>query len=206
MSLANRIKSRRDILHMSQKQLATQLGYQPECGTIYKLETGKTKLPVDKLCKLAEVLETTPNWLLGWEGGGVCENVEISTSTAVSEHTTAATLTVHPSDDPTSEAVGTTSVSTPNLNANALLAVKSTSSSLSHTIGKGDTVILSKVGKVRNTSIVLADVGDTVDFRRVLISDDVTLLIADDKDIKPVPLTASTKLYGTALEIRKVLT
>ena len=68
MSLANRIKSRRDILHMSQKQLATQLGYQPECGTIYKLETGKTKLPVDKLCKLAEVLETTPNWLLGWGG------------------------------------------------------------------------------------------------------------------------------------------
>ena len=202
MSLANRIKSRRDILHMSQKQLATQLGYQPECGTIYKLETGKTKLPVDKLCKLAEVLQTTPNWLLGWGG----ENVEISTSTAVSEHTTAAALTVHPSDDPTSEAVGTTSVSTPNLNANALLAVKSTSNSLSPTIGKGDTVILSKVGRVRNTSIVLADVGGTVDFRRVLISDDVTLLIADDKDIKPVPLTASIKLYGTALEIRKVLT
>ena len=105
MSLSNRIKSRRDTLHMSQKQLATQLGYQPECGTIYKLETGKTKLPVDKLCKLAEVLETTPNWLLGWGGG---ENVEISTSTAVPEHASAATLTVHPSDDPTSEAVGTT--------------------------------------------------------------------------------------------------
>ena len=203
MSLSNRIKSRRDTLRMSQKQLATQLGYQPECGTIYKLETGKTKLPVDKLCKLAEILQTTPNWLLGWGGG---ENVEISTSTAVPEHTTAATLTVHLSDDPMSEAIGTTSVSTPNLNANALLAVKSTSDGLSPTIRKGDTVILSKVGKVRNTSIVLADVGDTVDFRRVLISDDVTLLIADDKNIKPVPLTASTKLYGTALEIRKVLT
>lgn len=205
MSLANRIKSRRDILHMSQKQLATQLGYQPECGTIYKLETGKIKLPVDKLCKLAEILETTPNWLLGWGRGGG-ENVEISTSTAVSGRATAATLTVHPSDDPTSEAIGTTPVLTPNLNATDLLAVKSTSNSLSPTISKGDAVILSKVGKVRNTSIVLADVGGTVDFRRVLISDDVTLLIADDKDIKPVPLTASTKLYGTALEIRKVIT
>lgn len=202
MCLANRIKSRRDFLHMSQKQLATQLGYQPECGTIYKLETGKTKLPVDKLCKLAEILKTTPNWLLGWGG----ENVEISTSAAVSVRTTAAALTVHPSDDPTSEAMGTTSVSTPSCNTTDLLAVKSTSNSLSPTIGKGDTVILSKVGKVRNTSIVLADVGGTVDFRRVLISDDVTLLIADDKAIKPVPLTASTKLYGTALEIRKVIT
>ena len=204
MSLSNRIKSRRDTLRMSQKQLATQLGYQPECGTIYKLETGKTKLPVDKLCKLAEVLKTTPNLLLGWEGGG--ENVEISTSTATSEHASASTLTVHPSDDPTSEAIGTTSVSTPSRSTIDLLAVKSTSNSLSPTIGEGDTVILSKVGKVRNTSIVLADVGGSVDFRRVLISDDVTLLIADDKDIKPVPLTASTKLYGTALEIRKVLT
>ena len=203
MSLSNRIKSRRDTLRMSQKQLATQLGYQPECGTIYKLETGKTKLPVDKLCKLAEVLQTTPNWLLGWGGG---ENVENSTSTAVSERTTAATLTVHSSDDPTSEAIGTTSVSTPSRSTTDLLAVKSTSNSLSPTIEEGDTVILSKAGKVRNTSIVLADVGDTVDFRRVLISDDVTLLIADDKDIKPVPLTASTKLHGTAVEIRKVLT
>ena len=203
MSLANRIKSRRDILHMSQKQLATRLGYQPECGTIYKLETGKTKLPVDKLCKLAEVLQTTPNWLLGWGGG---ENVEISTSTAVSERTTAATLTVHPSDNPTSEAVGTTPVSTPSRSTTDLLAVKATSDSLAPTISKEDIVILSKSGKVRNTSIVLADVGSSADFRRVLISDDVTLLIADDKDIKPVPLTASTQLYGTAVEIRKVIT
>ena len=203
MNLANRIKSRRDTLHMSQKQLATQLGYQPECGTIYKLETGKTKLPVDKLCKLAEILETTPNWLLGWGGG---ENVEISTSTATSKPASPATLSLHLSDNPMSEAIGTVPISLTGLSATDLLAVKSTSDSLSPTIGEGDTVILSKSGKVRNTSIVLADIGDTADFRRVLISDDVTLLIADDKDIKPVPLTASTKLYGTAIEIRKVIT
>ena len=203
MNLANRIKSRRDTLHMSQKQLATQLGYQPECGTIYKLETGKTKLPVDKLCKLAEILETTPNWLLGWGGG---ENVEISTSAATSEHPSPATLSLHLSDNPMSEAVGTVPISPTGLNATDLLAVKSTSDCLSPTISKGDTVILSKSGKVRNTSIVLVDMGNTADFRRVLISDDVTLLIADNKDIKPVPLTASTKLYGTAVEIRKVIT
>ena len=203
MHIGDRIKERRVCLGIPQSDISRVLGYHPSGNSIYKFENGVNKVPSDKLCKLAEILKTTPNWLLGWGGG---ENVEISTSTAVSEHATAATLTVHLSDDPTSEAIGTTSVSTPNLNANALLAVKSTSNSLSPTIGKGDTVILSKVGRVRNTSIVLADVGDTVDFRRVLISDDVTLLIADDKDIKPVPLTASTKLYGTALEIRKVLT
>ena len=203
MSLANRIKSRRDILHMSQKQLATQLGYQPECGTIYKLETGKTKLPVDKLCKLAEILETTPNWLLGWGGG---ENVEISTPTAVSEPASSTSLSLRLSDNPMSEAVGAVPISLTGFSATNLLAVKSTSDSLSPTIDRGDTVILSKSGKVRNTSIVLADVDGTTDFRRVLISDDVTLLIADDKDIKPVPLTASTKLYGVAIEIRKVIT
>ncbi|EEU03760.1 hypothetical protein GCWU000322_00060 [Eubacterium saphenum ATCC 49989] len=189
---------------MSQKQLATQLGYQPECGTIYKLETGKTKLPVDKLCKLAEILETTPNWLLGWGGGG--ENVEISTPATVSEPASAATLSLHLSDDPTSEAVGAVLVSSTGLSATDLLAVKSTSDSLAPTVGEGDTVILSESGRVRNTSIVLANIGDTADFRRVLISDDVTLLIADDKDIKPVPLTANTKLYGTVVEIRKVIT
>lgn len=203
MGLTDRIKSRRVELRMSQKELGELLGYSPNNNYFYKIERGSKGLPLNKLCKLAEVLETTPNWLLGWGGG---ENVEISTSTAVSDRAAAATLTVHPSDDPTSEAIGTTSVSTPNLNATDLLAVKSTSNSLSPTIEEGDTVILSKAGKVRNTSIVLADVGSSADFRRVLISDDVTLLIADDKDIKPVPLTASTKLYGTALEIRKVIT
>ena len=97
-------------------------------------------------------------------------------------------------------------VSQSNATLNDLLAVESTSDSLSPTIAKGDIVLLSKSGKVRNTSIVLADVDGTADFRRVLITDDVALLIADDKKIKPVPLTASTKLYGTAHEIRKVIT
>ena len=102
--------------------------------------------------------------------------------------------------------MGTVPISLTVPNATDLLAVKATGDSLAPTIGKGDIVILSKSGRVRNTSIVLADMGNTTDFRRVLISDDVTLLIADDKDIKPVPLTASTKLYGTVVEIRKVIT
>ena len=139
-------------------------------------------------------------------GGGGGENVEISTPTAVSEPASAATLSLHSSDNPTSEAIGTIPISPTGFNATDLLAVKSTSDSLAPSISKGDVVILSKSGRVRNTSIVLADVGGTTDFRRVLISDDVTLLIADDKNIKPVPLTASTKLYGTATEIRKVVT
>lgn len=203
MGLTDRIKSRRVELCMSQKELGELLGYSPNNNYFYKIERGSKGLPLNKLCKLAEILETTPNWLLGWGGG---ENVEISTPTAVSEPASTSTLTVHPSDDPTSEAVGTTPVSTPSRSTTDLLAVKSTSNSLSPAISKGDTVILSKSGRVRNTSIVLADVGSSADFRRVLISDDVTLLIADDKDIKPVPLTASTQLYGTAVEIRKVIT
>ena len=137
-------------------------------------------------------------------GGG--ENVEISTFTATSKPASSATLSLHLSDNPTSDAVGTVPISLTVPNATDLLAVKATGDSLAPTIGKGDIVILSKSGRVRNTSIVLADMGNTTDFRRVLISDDVTLLIADDKDIKPVPLTASTKLYGTVVEIRKVIT
>ena len=203
MGLTDRIKSRRLKLHISQKELGELLGYSPNNNYFYKIERGAKGLPLSKLCRLAEILETTPNWLLGWGGG---ENVEISTPTAVSERTTAATLTVHPSDDPTSEAIGTVPISPTGLSATDLLAVKATSDSLAPTISRGDIVILSKSGKVCNTSIVLADIGNTTDFRRVLISDDVTLLIADDKDIKPVPLTASTKLYGVATEIRKVIT
>ena len=203
MCIGNRIKERRICLGIPQSDISRVLGYHPSGNSIYKFENGVNKVPSDKLCKLAEVLETTPNWLLGWGGG---ENVEISTPTAVSEPASAATLSLHSSDNPTSEAIGTIPISPTGFNATDLLAVKSTSDSLAPSISKGDVVILSKSGRVRNTSIVLADVGGTTDFRRVLISDDVTLLIADDKNIKPVPLTASTKLYGTATEIRKVIT
>lgn len=68
MDLPERMRLRREELNMSQRELAAKLGYSTVGSNIYKIESGGNGLPLSKLCKLAEVLETTPNWLLGWGG------------------------------------------------------------------------------------------------------------------------------------------
>ena len=203
MELQNRIKTRRRELNLSQKELGQLIGYSPSSSNLYKIESGAKGLPLNKLCKLAEVLETTPNWLLGWRGGG--ENVEISTLSGDTTESGGAVmpprLDVYNSSDLTGEPVGTV-YAKPSAD---LIAVKASSDSLAPDISANDIVIIDTSGRLKNNAIVLAEINNKTDFRRVLISDDVTLLISNDKTVSPEPLTARVKLTGTVVEIRKVI-
>lgn len=197
MELKNRIKYRRQALNLSQKELGERIGYSPSSSNLYKIESGAKGLPLNKLCKLAEVLHTTPNWLLGWGGG---DNVEISTpdeGSPMKSHT----LDVYSSDSLSGAPVGSVYVD----DAATLMATKATTDTLAPEVSTGDVIIIDKVGRIRNGAIVLAEIDGETDFRRVLTSDDITLLVADSQGVKPTPLTAQIKLLGTAVEIRKVV-
>ena len=65
MNLAEKIKSRRNELNMSQEELAKKMGYSSR-SSINKIENGR---PVSQkiIYRLAKVLETTPAYLMGWE-------------------------------------------------------------------------------------------------------------------------------------------
>lgn len=66
MNIGMRIKERRKELKMSADELGKRLG--KDRSTIYRYEKGDIEnLPLDILEPIAEALETTPQYLMGWE-------------------------------------------------------------------------------------------------------------------------------------------
>ena len=65
-TVGNNILNRRKCLGMTQEELAKKMGYKSK-STINKIELGINDIPQSKIVKFAEVLETTPAQLMGWE-------------------------------------------------------------------------------------------------------------------------------------------
>lgn len=66
MEKGERIRSRREALGMTQTELADALSTTKQ--NIYKYENGITSnIPSDKIEAMAEILKTTPAYLMGWE-------------------------------------------------------------------------------------------------------------------------------------------
>jgi transcriptional regulator with XRE-family HTH domain len=66
MNIGDRIKSRRKQLRMSADELGKRLG--KDRSTIYRYEKGDIEnLPLDILEPIAKALDTTPQYLMGWE-------------------------------------------------------------------------------------------------------------------------------------------
>ncbi len=66
MTLYERIKQRREELHMSQDELALLLGYKSR-STIAKIESGENDITQSKIVAFAKALHTTPSYLMGWD-------------------------------------------------------------------------------------------------------------------------------------------
>ena len=67
MDIGKRIKKRRKELNMTADELAKRLG--KDRSTVYRYEKGEIEnLPLDILEPIAKALETTPSYLMGWEG------------------------------------------------------------------------------------------------------------------------------------------
>ncbi len=66
MKIGERIKYRREQLGMSQDELARRLGYKSR-SSINKIEKDASGLPQTKIAAIANVLQTTPSYIMGWE-------------------------------------------------------------------------------------------------------------------------------------------
>lgn len=76
MCIHERIKSRRTKLNMSVDELAQKLN--KNRATIYRYEKGEIEnLPLDVLEPLANALETTPQYLMGWDASEAKEIKEV---------------------------------------------------------------------------------------------------------------------------------
>lgn len=65
MDLGNKVKTRREELGLSQEELAFKMGYKSRTS-INKIENGRD-VSQKIIVKLAEALQTSPAYLMGWE-------------------------------------------------------------------------------------------------------------------------------------------
>lgn len=66
MTIGERIKLRREELNMTQDDLAKKLNYKSR-SSINKIELGLYNLKQSKIKMIADALETTPAYIMGWE-------------------------------------------------------------------------------------------------------------------------------------------
>ena len=65
MSIGQRIKSRREELGLSQEDLAHKIGYKSK-SSINKIELDIQQLRQSKIKQIADALETTTDYIMGW--------------------------------------------------------------------------------------------------------------------------------------------
>lgn len=63
--LGNRIKAQRELLDMTQEELAQKLGYKSR-STVNKIEMGINDIPQSKIPKFAKALNCSIAYLMGW--------------------------------------------------------------------------------------------------------------------------------------------
>lgn len=75
ISLYSNIKNRRLALGLTQTELAQKMGYADK-SMIAKIEKGLVDLPQSKIIAFANVLETKPGLLLGWDNAQELQNTQ----------------------------------------------------------------------------------------------------------------------------------
>ena len=65
MTIGERIKFKREELNISQDELARRLGYKSR-SSINKIELGLQNLNQSKIKAIADALQTTPSFIMGW--------------------------------------------------------------------------------------------------------------------------------------------
>lgn len=65
MTIGERVKKLRTEKGMTQEELAGRLGYKSK-SSVTHIENGRD-IPRSMIVKLADILETTPSYLMGWE-------------------------------------------------------------------------------------------------------------------------------------------
>lgn len=66
MTIGQRIRKKREELNMSQEELALKIGYKSR-SSINKIELDQYNLQQSKIKAIADALQTTPAYIMGWE-------------------------------------------------------------------------------------------------------------------------------------------
>lgn len=84
MTIGQRIKARREELNMSQDELAKRIGYKSR-SSINKIELDLYELRQTKIKSIADALDTTPSYIMGWDEKNSLNDISEKTPTPASE-------------------------------------------------------------------------------------------------------------------------
>ena len=194
MTVGERIKKKREELDMTQVDLARKIGCTKQ--TLYKYESGIiTNIPSDKIEKIANVLGTTPAYLMGWDEAHVYTDFSKTPGIMPLPYTNGRTVPL----------IGTIACGTPilanenvemdiplpdNIMADFCLQCKG-DSMINARIFDGDVVFIRQQPTVENGQIAAVLIDDTADvaeatLKRVYIYEDKIMLVAENAQYPPM--------------------
>ena len=185
MTTGDLIKARRKEIAMSAERLAEKVGVSP--ATIYRYEKGDIeKVPVDVLKNIATALNTTPAYLMGWEGQKHTAPTIPAGFEPLPEMTTIPLVG--------SIACGTPITAEENIEARigipaawrADFALTCHGDSMAPKICDGDIVCIRKQQEVENGEIAAVRIGEEATLKRFYRQGDTVLLQAENPTFAPL--------------------
>lgn len=216
MTTGERMKARRKELGLSAEDIANALNVSR--ATVFRYEKGDIeKMPGAMLEPLAEVLHTTPAYLMGWEEPKPLARrgkSKPSNATDFNEHYMAPIVGTIPAGYPAlafEDIEGYASIPYSDTENYFFLRI-SEESMINAGIQSGDLVLIRKQSCAEYGQIVAARVsGDEATLKRYKPQEDTVLLLPENPDFEPILVRAKdfddgyANIIGVAIEVRHTL-
>lgn len=205
-SIADRIKNRRISLGMSQEELAQKIGYKSR-SSINKIEVGANNLTQSKIKAIADALNTTPAYIMGWTEG----DDEFQTNYEKYGIMPIAVRTIPllgeiSCGEPVFAAEDRQSYVAAGINVKADFCLKAKGDSMINArIYDGDIVFIEKCDVVENGTVAAVIIGDDALLKRVFFYPDDGKLVLVAENTKYPPLVYmgeelnNVKILGKAI-------
>lgn len=206
MTVGERLKRRRKELGMSAEAVAEKLGCSP--STVYRYENGEiNKMGIDKLKPIAEAINTSPAYLMGWEDeetlpANVSRIEPMQRIPLVGQIACGIPILAEQNVEDYVDLPG-------HIRADFALTCKG-ESMIGAGIRSGDIVYIRKQEEVENGQIAAVMVGnDEATLKRVYAKEGVVQLVAENPSIAPAVFigeeTAQIHIVGLAVAYTHVL-
>ena len=205
MTIGQRIREKRELIGMSQDELAQKLGYKSR-SSINKIETDLYNLRQSKIKKIADVLNTTPAYIMGWDEGvqdapAPSRGVKISVLGRV-----AAGIPIEAIEN----IIDTEEITAEMARRGEYFGLKVKGTSMQPVICDGDIVIVRKQEDADSDEIVIATVnGDDATCKRLMKYDGGLSLISYNPEFAPMTFTDKqleeipVRIIGRVVEERR---
>ena len=205
MTIGQRIREKRELIGMSQDELAQKLGYKSR-SSINKIETDLYNLRQSKIKKIADVLNTTPAYIMGWDEGvqdtpAPSRGVKIPVLGRV-----AAGIPIEAIEN----IIDTEEITAEMARRGEYFGLKVKGTSMQPVICDGDIVIVRKQEDADSDEIVIATVnGDDATCKRLMKYDGGLSLISYNPEFAPMTFTDKqleeipVRIIGRVVEERR---